>query len=208
VKAERALVAMGVILLATVLLHYTLDLVCLLSPRCHPPWPPVARFACLCSVSAIVVGVAMVLRSPRIGTFGVVAWLFFPLSSQVDDLLYPLWWIIRNQLLTGQIDPHRLFQIHWSMLYSPVLLLAGTLCLASGLYVRRDLLFAFGVVLLAFFVKGMTNHLLGGPEIQLWLDRLLGSPSVARYFVPINIAGLVLGIGVTAAGWWVRKRGA
>jgi hypothetical protein len=205
-KADRALVAMGVLLLSTVVLHYAMDLVCVFNPQCHAPWPPVARFACLCSVSAILVGVAMVLRSPRLGTYGVVFWLFFPLSSQFDDVLIPLWWLIRNQILTGMLEPNRLFQIHWSMLYSPVLLVAGILCLASGLYVKRDLLFALGLALLAFFVKGTVNHLLGGPELQLWLDRLIGAPSVARHFMTINVVGLVLGVAVTGAGWWVRRR--
>lgn len=190
VHANRVVVALGVLLLVVTAFQYYSAIDGIVRPWI---WPRpqhyyVERLACACTLSSVLVGLAMVLRSPVIGTYGVVLWLLFPAQAMVHDLLDP--------------------RIFWEVaLKGPKLpLFAAPLALLAGLVDRRHLLLAVGVSLVVFWAKGMVNHFWGEPEAQIILVEALGQRRFQDLFMTLNWIALGLGVPVSLAGWWLLRR--
>lgn len=183
-----ALLAVGGILLASVALHYVLDTIGVFEPSLREPWDVVQRYACLCPIAGLVVGLGLVLDRPKVTTYGIVLWLMFPLGATIQQhFIKPI-----------------LFE--WALGYQLVLLAVVPIALAMGHFVRREVPLAIGVSFLGFAAKGFVNQINGPPEGQIWLMKMMGPPAFEQYFAHTNLIGLVLGVIITAAALAWRRR--
>ena len=179
----------GGVLLAAVVLHYALDTWGLFHPDLREPWDAVQRYACLCPVAGLVVGLGMVLDRPRVTTYGIVLWLMFPLGAT-----------IQQHFVHG-------FYFEWALSYQLVLLVVVPLALALRHLVLREVPLAIGVSFLGFAAKGFVNQINGPPEGQVWLVELLGWQRFGELFGRLNLGALVIGVVVIAATVaWRRRR--
>ena len=186
---SRAMILIGVLLIALVAVHYWMDFACLNDPRCRLPAHTATRFACLCPLSGLLVGLAMVLQNRKLATYGVILWLMFPLGATLHQYF---------------LGPR--FGFEWPLAYQLVLLIAGPMCLVSGLMDRWHAMLAFGVSWLGFFAKGLLNHLLSDPELQIWFVALSGMQVMHDNFLTINLIGLAIGVVCTALGVMILRR--
>ena len=188
VSGERALVALGILLLVGEALHYGSQVSYLLDRPSHMPQGiPVAALACACHISTIVIALAFILRSPRLGTYGIVLWAFYPMQALLLDVF------------TGHMKDD------WLRTGLPLMQLAGPVCLLVGLWAKRELLTAVGAAFLFFFVKGVINQVFGQPELQVTLMKLIGERTVHEHFMTINFIGLAVGVMVMAAAVMLRR---
>jgi len=189
VSGERALVVLGILLLISEALYYATQIANLQNPPPHMPRGiPVAGLACACHISTIIIAVAFILRSPKVGTYGIVLWAFYPMQALLLDIF------------TGHMKDD------WLRTGLPLMQLAGPVCLAVGLWAKREILTAVGAAFLFFFVKGVINQVFGQPELQVTMVRLIGERTMHEHFMTINYIGLAIGVVVTAVAIWVRRR--
>lgn len=189
---RRGMVFLGLLLLGLVVLHYVLDTQCLYSPGCNLPAHWVTRYACLCPIAGLLVGLAMVLGSEALSTYGIVLFVLFPLGATIDQYFA------------------RYFNFEWPLAYQLVLIVAVPTCIVAGLYKMRHAPMAIGVSLVGFFVKGIANwHITNPgmpPELQIWLFQWIGPDGVRDHFVLINSIGLAIGLTGVVIGWLTLKR--
>ncbi len=191
-SADRGLAFLGLLMLALVVVHYVMDIQCLMHPRCMLPAPPVTRFACLCPIAAILVSLAMILGNRALATYGIVLFVMFPLGATID------------QYFT------RGFKFEWPLAYQLVLLVAAPACLFASLFRWKHVPMAVAASLVAFFVKGMANFATCPPgmtpELQIWLFNWLGPETVRHHFLAINLVGLGISVLFGVGGWFVLRK--
>ena len=183
------LLTAGGVLLAAVALHYIMDTIGVFNPELREPWDVVQRYACLCPIAGLVVGLGLVLDRPKVTTYGIVLWLMFPLGATIQQHF---------------ISPVR---FEWPLSYQLILLAVVPLALAMRHFVLREVPLAIGVSFLGFALKGFVNQINGPPEGQIWLVKLMGPSAFAHYFAHMNLIALVLGviISVAAVAWRGRS---
>lgn len=189
-NAERALAVVGVLLLLEAAVHYGDAILALTRPGyATQPGPHyVARLACLCTFSGVLLGVALIRRHHVVATYGLVLWAIYPLQAMVNDLLDP--------------------KLGWDILYKgPRLsMVAPFLVLAAGLLDKRHILLAVGLSMIGFWAKGMINQIFGAPEAQIVLVNALGERNFVELFSTLNWVALALGVPLTVTGWVVYRR--